>query len=138
MLTPTADPLAQDLRVGGDHILETLQEHAVEEQWSLAGRTLLAVHLLRRPSVSAPKAQRDAFKALGDAVQAWLKDEIAKSLCVWTSSKTQPSARTYCPDVERIQALLTPYAADAMIAYPVSPRVNNPAYDAPECIAPLA
>ncbi len=54
MLTPTADPLARDLRVGGDHILETRQEHAVEEQWSLACRTLLAVHLLRRPSVLAP------------------------------------------------------------------------------------
>jgi putative SOS response-associated peptidase YedK len=40
-------------------------------------------------------------------------------------------------DVARVQALLTPYPADAMIAYPVSPRVNNPAYDAPECIAPL-
>ena len=41
-------------------------------------------------------------------------------------------------DVESVQALLTPYPADAMIAYPVSARVNNPAYDAPECIAPLA
>jgi putative SOS response-associated peptidase YedK len=40
-------------------------------------------------------------------------------------------------DVEPIQALLTPYPADAMIAYPVRPRVNNPAYDAPECIALL-
>ena len=40
-------------------------------------------------------------------------------------------------EVERVQALLTPYPADAMIAYSVSPRVNSPAYDAPECIAPL-
>jgi putative SOS response-associated peptidase YedK len=41
-------------------------------------------------------------------------------------------------DVEPIQAHLTPYPADAMLAYPVSPRVNNPAYDAPERIEPLA
>jgi len=41
-------------------------------------------------------------------------------------------------DVETVQALLTPYPANEMIAYPVSTRVNNPAYDAPECIAPLA
>ena len=40
-------------------------------------------------------------------------------------------------DVEPIQALLTPYPAEDMIAYPVSTRVNNPAHDAPECIAPL-
>lgn len=41
-------------------------------------------------------------------------------------------------DVEPVQALLTPYPADEMIAYPVSTRVNNPAYDAPDCIVPLA
>ena len=41
-------------------------------------------------------------------------------------------------DVEPVQALLTPYPAEEMVAYPVSTRVNNPAYDAPECIAPLA
>ena len=40
-------------------------------------------------------------------------------------------------DVARTHALLTPYPADAMTAYPVSTRVNNPAYDAPECIAPV-
>ena len=39
-------------------------------------------------------------------------------------------------DVEPLQALLMPYPAEEMIAYPVSTRVNNPAYDSPECIAP--
>ena len=39
--------------------------------------------------------------------------------------------------VKPVQALLTPYPADAMMAYPVSTRVNSPAHDAPECIAPL-
>jgi putative SOS response-associated peptidase YedK len=41
-------------------------------------------------------------------------------------------------DVEPLQALLTPYPAAEMIAYPVSTRVNTPAYDSPECIAALA
>jgi len=40
-------------------------------------------------------------------------------------------------DVEPVQALLTPYPADEMVAYPVSTRANNPGYDAPECITPL-
>ena len=41
-------------------------------------------------------------------------------------------------DVERIQALLTPYPADPMVAYPVSTRANNPANDMPEGIRPVA
>jgi putative SOS response-associated peptidase YedK len=44
-----------------------------------------------------------------------------------------PSVR----DPERLQPLLRPYPADAMSAYPVSTRVNNPAHDSPDCIAPL-
>lgn len=40
-------------------------------------------------------------------------------------------------DVERVQALLTPYPADAIIAYPVSTRVNSPAHDAPDLMTPL-
>ena len=39
--------------------------------------------------------------------------------------------------VEPVQALLTPYPVHEMIAYPVSTRVNSPAYDEPEYIAPL-
>lgn len=41
-------------------------------------------------------------------------------------------------DVERVQALLTTYPAEAMMAYPVSTKVNNPAYDAPDLLEPLA
>ena len=40
-------------------------------------------------------------------------------------------------DAERLQPLLRPYPADAMAAYPVSTRVNNPANDTPDCIAPV-
>ncbi len=40
-------------------------------------------------------------------------------------------------DLERLQALLRPYPSEAMEAYPVSPRVNNPGDDTPECMQPL-
>jgi putative SOS response-associated peptidase YedK len=39
---------------------------------------------------------------------------------------------------DRVQPLLRPYPPEAMTAYPVSPRVNNPANDNPECTEPLA
>jgi putative SOS response-associated peptidase YedK len=39
-------------------------------------------------------------------------------------------------DAEPLQILLTPYPADAMTAYPVSTRVNNPTYGSPACIEP--
>jgi putative SOS response-associated peptidase YedK len=39
---------------------------------------------------------------------------------------------------DRLQPLLRPYPPEAMTAYPVSPRVNNPANDSPACIEPLA
>jgi putative SOS response-associated peptidase YedK len=45
-----------------------------------------------------------------------------------------PAAR----DKERLQELLQPFEASAMIAYPVSPRVNNPRNDDRDCLAPLA
>jgi len=41
-------------------------------------------------------------------------------------------------EVERLTAVLRPYPPDDMTAYPVSTRVNNAAYDDPECVAPLA
>jgi putative SOS response-associated peptidase YedK len=39
-------------------------------------------------------------------------------------------------DAPTVQALLTPYSAEEMTAYPVSTRVNSPANDSPERIAP--
>lgn len=38
---------------------------------------------------------------------------------------------------DRLQPILRPYPAEAMMAYRVSPRVNNPLDDRPECIEPL-
>lgn len=37
----------------------------------------------------------------------------------------------------RLEPLLRPYPADEMTVYPVSPVVNRPANDLPECVAPL-
>jgi putative SOS response-associated peptidase YedK len=39
-------------------------------------------------------------------------------------------------DVEKLKGLLKPAPAQAMVAYPVSKRVNSPAIDDPACIAP--
>ncbi len=39
-------------------------------------------------------------------------------------------------EAERLQLLLRSYPAEAMTAYPVSTRVNNPANDHPECVEP--
>ncbi len=40
-------------------------------------------------------------------------------------------------DPARLLPLLTPYPAEEMQCYPVSPWVNNPAHDGPECVFPL-
>lgn len=39
---------------------------------------------------------------------------------------------------ERLQPLLRPFAGDALEAFAVSPQVNNPRHNSPECIAPDA
>ncbi|GAC1546716.1 MAG: SOS response-associated peptidase [Herpetosiphon sp.] len=41
-------------------------------------------------------------------------------------------------DVAGLSALLQPYASESMTGYPVTPLVNNPRNDAPECVQPLA
>jgi putative SOS response-associated peptidase YedK len=40
--------------------------------------------------------------------------------------------------VDRLQPLLRPFPAEMMAFFPVSPRVNSPANEGPDCIAPLA
>lgn len=42
---------------------------------------------------------------------------------------------TYCPDL--LKPLLRPFSHDEMVAYAVSPIVNNPTYDDPLCVEPL-
>jgi len=39
---------------------------------------------------------------------------------------------------EHLQALLRPYPAEVMTAYPVDSRVNSPKHNDPSCVAPLA
>lgn len=40
-------------------------------------------------------------------------------------------------DLAELVALLQPYPADKMLAYPVSPLVNSPRNNSPECIQPI-
>ena len=40
-------------------------------------------------------------------------------------------------DPQLLLRLLTPYPAEAMVAYPVSQLVNSPRNDTPTCIEPL-
>lgn len=42
----------------------------------------------------------------------------------------------HAQDVDKLQAYLKPYAAAKMEAYPVSPLVNSPLNNSPECIRP--
>jgi hypothetical protein len=69
-------------------MLEILQGLRLEQQLNLACRTLLAVLLMRRPSPSAAKEQRDAFKTICAEVQVWLKGEIAEMRPVKPAPKT--------------------------------------------------
>ena len=39
---------------------------------------------------------------------------------------------------DQLSALLKPYSAEQMTAYPVSKVVNNPKNDTPDCITPVA
>jgi putative SOS response-associated peptidase YedK len=41
------------------------------------------------------------------------------------------------PPIERLQALLTPFPAELMTAFPVSTLVNNPANEDADCIIPI-
>ncbi|MGD9723663.1 MAG: SOS response-associated peptidase [Pirellulales bacterium] len=43
-----------------------------------------------------------------------------------------------CDSAEELEPLLHPFAADAMLAFPVSTAVNSPRRDEPECIEPAA
>jgi putative SOS response-associated peptidase YedK len=54
---------------------------------------------------------------------------VAKDYDDWLD----PSLQT----VERLNALLRPFPAEEMEAYPVSPIVNNPKNDQPECVRSL-
>jgi putative SOS response-associated peptidase YedK len=38
---------------------------------------------------------------------------------------------------ESLKALLHPYPSEELLAYPVSPLVNNPRHDAQDCLEPL-
>jgi putative SOS response-associated peptidase YedK len=41
------------------------------------------------------------------------------------------------PSFDEVQSLLKPFPSDLMEAHEVSKRINNPKYDAPDCVAPV-
>ena len=43
-----------------------------------------------------------------------------------------------CQDVEGVQAVLRPFPAEEMVAFPVGTQVNSPTHDSPDLIVPLA
>ena len=43
-----------------------------------------------------------------------------------------------CQDVEGVQAVLRPFPAEEMVAFPVGTQVNSPVHDSPDLIVPLA
>lgn len=68
-------------------------------------------------SLIAPIHHRMAVILSPDSEETWL----------------DPSVR----DPSQLLALLQPYPSEELVAYAVSPRVNNPAYDDPSCIQPI-
>lgn len=68
----------------------------------------------------------DLLCALHDRMPVILPPE---DYALWLDSNIQ--------EIERLQPLLRPYPAEEITAFPVSTRVNHPAHDAPECMAPV-
>ena len=38
---------------------------------------------------------------------------------------------------DKVQSLLKPFPSDLMTAHEISKRINNPKYDAPDCVTPV-
>ncbi|MBA3943587.1 MAG: SOS response-associated peptidase [Herpetosiphonaceae bacterium] len=90
------------------------------EQWQAAdGKQLASCTLL----TTTPNAM---VRPIHDRMPVMLTPDIYDH---WLDPNNQePSA---------IQPLLHPFDADAMLTYPVTPLVNNPRNDDPQCIMPL-
>ncbi|MDT3417110.1 putative SOS response-associated peptidase YedK [Brevibacillus aydinogluensis] len=69
----------------------------------------------------------ELVRDIHDRMPVILQNQAAES--IWLDRKVQ--------DTEILQSLLTPYPADQMTAYPVSPVVGNPKIDEPVCIEPF-
>ena len=85
-------------------------------------------------NVSVPEVFAQARKSF-DRMERWLCSEEALSNThseleeVWLDPSLD--------DPGKLAPLLRPYSGGDMAAHPVSRQVNAPAYDAPDCIAPL-
>ncbi len=90
------------------------------EQWNHAGQTIDSCTIITTEpnALLAPIHARMPVILPPSAYETWL----------------DPSFR----DLDALQGLLRPYAADEMLAYAVGPSVGRPLHDDPGCIAPAA
>ncbi len=90
------------------------------EQWnSIDGSTILSCTIITTEPNEMMKGIHNRMPVIlpEDAYQSWLDP-----------AEKQP---------DQLSALLQPYPAELMAAYPVSTLVNNPRNDLPQCVAPL-
>ncbi len=91
------------------------------EQWnSIDGSTILSCTIITTEPNEMMKGIHNRMPVIlpEDAYQSWLDP-----------AEKQP---------DQLSALLQPYPAELMAAYPVSTLVNNPRNDLPQCVAPIA
>ncbi len=91
------------------------------EQWnSKDGSTILSCTIITTEPNEMMKGIHNRMPVIlpEDAYQSWLDP-----------AEKQP---------DQLSALLQPYPAELMAAYPVSTLVNNPRNDLPQCVAPIA
>ena len=88
------------------------------ERWSGAGETVESCTLITTEANELVRPTHDRMPTIlsRDDYERWL-------------DPAQPAAR--------LQALLRPYRAEWMTAYPVSPRVNSPRQDDAACVEPV-
>jgi len=89
------------------------------ERWGEGGETVESCTILTTTpnEVVAPLHDRMPVIVPAEHYQRWLDPELR--------------------DVRLLQPLLRPHPAHGMVAWPVSPRVNNPRFDDPACRAPV-
>lgn len=80
-------------------------------------------------------APNDTLQPIHDRMPAILAPEDEAAWIEDIRGARSGPGRAPAPE-ERLLALLRPYPADQMEAYPVSRYVNNPSHDGPGCIAP--
>jgi putative SOS response-associated peptidase YedK len=111
----TKQPYRFRLRDGAPFAFAGLWEH-----WEKGGRAVASCTVLTTEANALVKPLHERMPVILAPAdfERWLDPKSAKG--------------------PELQALLRPYPAEAMAAYPVDPRVNNARHNDAECVAPLA